>query len=466
MLFGVIVGCFSIYAQGTPTIYQDSSKNGIVNNYATSGSVGGYQWIDLGLPSGNKWADRNIGANSSNTAGGYYSWGETSTRSYYAWNYYKYNSSYDYSGRTLTKYCTDSYYGTVDEKVSLELIDDVATQKWGTEWRIPTKSDFQELLNYCTWTCVIDVSQNGYIVTSKVNGCSIFLPHYGRASAGARLEGGCYWSSTLSEQSNKAYYFVCSHNINTGKNIIMIDSVDRCIGFQIRPITTSSSSSAKALYLYSNGCNKPNKYIYSNSTTTTITAVPQNCQRFVRWSDGNTDNPRTILLSSDTTFTAVFAPNCFTITATSIHGTVTGSGTYNYGATAALTATNSDCYSFQTWSDGNTDNPRSVVVTQDSTFTALFVGTGYQETVKCTVVNESPYGTVSFTGEVIKDSNISLKATAPECSQFVKWSDNDTSNPRTLTVTQDSTLTAIFEKIQFNITLDADEEKGEVMEEK
>jgi len=145
------------------------------------------------------------------------------------------------------------------------------------------------------------------------------------------------------------------------------------------------------------------------------------------------------------------------------YGTITGAGFYSIGETATLTATNSDCYSFQKWSDGNTDNPRSVVVTKDSTFTAIFVGTGYQETVNCTVVNESPYGTVSFTGTVIKDSNISLKATAPECSKFVKWSDNDTSNPRNLTITQDSTLTAIFEKIQFNVSINtSDSIKGKV----
>jgi len=202
---------------------------------------------------------------------------------------------------------------------------------------------------------------------------------------------------------------------------------------------------------------------YNYNTNVSLKATPNEHYHFVKWSDGNTNNPRTITVTKDSTFTAVFALDQFTITATGEHGTVIGSGTYNYGATATLTATNSDCYSFQKWSDGNTENPRSVVVTQDSTFTAIFVGTGYQETVNCTVVNESPYGTVSFTGTVIKDSNISLHATAPECSQFVKWSDNDTSNPRNLIVTQDSTLTAIFEKIQFNVSINtSDSIKGKV----
>ena len=95
----------------------------------------GHEYVDLGLPSGLKWATCNVGASSPEVYGGYYAWGETEEKSSYSWSTYKWcNGSYD----TMTKYCTSSSYGTVDNKTTLDPQDDVAHVKWGGRWRMPT----------------------------------------------------------------------------------------------------------------------------------------------------------------------------------------------------------------------------------------------------------------------------------------------------------------------------------------
>ena len=115
-----------------------------------TGSHNGHDWVDLGLPSGLKWAVCNVGADSPEGYGFYFAWGETETKSRYSWNTYKWcNGSY----YTQTKYCTNSSYGTVDNKTTLDLSDDAARANWGGSWRMPTKAEQDELRNNCTWIC-------------------------------------------------------------------------------------------------------------------------------------------------------------------------------------------------------------------------------------------------------------------------------------------------------------------------
>jgi hypothetical protein len=157
-----------------------------------------YNAVDLGLPSGTLWADRNVGAATPEDYGDYFAWGETESKDYYDWSTYKWCNG---SATTLTKYCTQSSYGSVDGKTTLNLDDDAAYVNMGAKWRTPTYEELNELWTKCTWSKTTQNGVYGRKVTGP-NGNSIFLP-----SAGYRMDSnvnsvgtyGSYWSSMLHE---------------------------------------------------------------------------------------------------------------------------------------------------------------------------------------------------------------------------------------------------------------------------
>ena len=191
-----------------------------------------YKAVDLGLPSGIKWAAHNVGATKPEEYGGYYAWGEIEEKEYYSWSTYKWcNGSYD----TMTKYCTGIYYGTVDNKTVLDPEDDVAHVKWGGSWRMPTKAEQDELRNNCTWTWTTQNGVKGYKVTSKTNGNSIFLPAAGRRyGAGLNLSGsvGYCWSSSLDGDFSGSAYCLDFYGGSYDWG-----SDERCYGFSVRPVS-------------------------------------------------------------------------------------------------------------------------------------------------------------------------------------------------------------------------------------
>ena len=175
----------------------DTTNN---DNTTTTGETRG-EWVNLGLPSGLLWYSVNIGATSPEGYGDYYAWGETRTKDVYSWDTYTYGDYDSENGYTLYKYNTKSDYGTVDSKTTLESSDDVATQVLGNGARIPTKAEWQELLDNTTaeWTTVNGVYGCKYTAT---NGNSLFLPAAGyRYGSELSYAGslGYYWSASLYE---------------------------------------------------------------------------------------------------------------------------------------------------------------------------------------------------------------------------------------------------------------------------
>ncbi len=141
----------------------------------------------------------------------------------------------------------------------------------------------------------------------------------------------------------------------------------------------------------------------------------------------------------------VLVPYYNIIVTASEGGTATGDGKYNIGETATLTATPNEYYEFEKWSDGNTENPRTITVTQDSVFEAIFV-----ENPKYTITLHAENGTISGAEsgkQYYEGTALTLTATPNQGYTFAQWSDGNTDNPRTITVTQDSTFTAVFEEI-------------------
>ena len=114
---------------------------------------------------------------------------------------------------------------------------------------------------------------------------------------------------------------------------------------------------------------------YDNGTSVTITATANPGYEFVQWNDGNTNASRSVTVSSNITYTATFSAIPYTITVTSesdSKGTVSGGGTYSYGDVVYISATPKSGYAFSQWNDANTDNPRSITVTGNATYTAYF----------------------------------------------------------------------------------------------
>ena len=138
-----------------------SCQKGEPIDYQPTGTT---QLVDLGLPSGTLWAKDNIGATASNIAGRTFAWGETSSsKSKYDWSTYKY---WDVFNQGVTKYCFSSQMGKKDEIPFLQPEDDVATRVYGSNYRIPTPEEWQELVDNCVWELKEVDGVNVYEITN------------------------------------------------------------------------------------------------------------------------------------------------------------------------------------------------------------------------------------------------------------------------------------------------------------
>lgn len=173
---------------------------------------------------------------------------------------------------------------------------------------------------------------------------------------------------------------------------------------------------------------------YASGTQITLTATAAEHCHFTQWNDGNTQNPRNVTVAGNVTYTAHFATDQHQITANAQNptmGSVSGGGTYDYGTQVTLTATAANHYHFTQWSDGSTQNPRTITVTANATYTAQFAPEQYQVTV---VSNDPSMGSVSGGGTFDYGTQITLTATPYPDHVFLSWNDGNTQNPRTLIV--------------------------------
>ena len=203
------------------------------------------EMVDLGLPSGIKWASFNLGASKPEEYGGYYQWAGlqdvTDTSIYLNWGNCPYHTG-SVGNTGWTKYIPfgySSYWsgsGSPDNKTVLDTEDDVTHVKLGGKWRMPTKAEFEELYNNCTseWTTLNGV--NGRKFTSKKNGNCIFLPAAScRGSGGLGNAGssGFYWFSSLYPDLPFLAYYMYFDSFYVGTND---DGSHRFIGLSVRPV--------------------------------------------------------------------------------------------------------------------------------------------------------------------------------------------------------------------------------------
>ena len=216
------------------------------------GSIGGggttpstMEYVDLGLPSGLKWAKCNLGASKPSDYGDYYAWGETAPKADYTWATYKWMQAGQSESKYITKYTiADGETGGIwydssgtfigDGKTVLDAADDAATANLGSPWRMPTIGEIQELIDNCTWTWTTQDGVKGHQVDGP-NGNAIFLPAAGlRLDSGFRFAGGQgnYWSSSLYPDISKEARSLFLNS--SGRH--ELHYYNRSIGFSVRPV--------------------------------------------------------------------------------------------------------------------------------------------------------------------------------------------------------------------------------------
>ena len=216
------------------------------------GSIGGggttpstMEYVDLGLPSGLKWAKCNLGASKPSDYGDYYAWGETAPKAEYSLETYKWMQAGQSDWKYITKYTiADGETGAIwydssgnfigDNKTALVAADDAATAKLGSPWRMPTVDEIEELITKCTWTWTTQDGVNGYQVDGP-NGNAIFLPASGNrlytsiAYAGST---GRYWSGSLSMKGSETTRIIDFESDVSVRST----RIARHLGLPVRPV--------------------------------------------------------------------------------------------------------------------------------------------------------------------------------------------------------------------------------------
>ena len=202
-----------------------------------SGSYGGHDYVDLGLPSGTLWATCNVGSDTPEGYGDYFAWGETQPKTYFDWNTYKFSDVDSENNIRLTKYNTNSDFGIVDSLSTLEIKDDAATSQWGSGWCLPTLEQWEELRNNTTGIWTVRNGSSGFLFTAN-NGRCLFLPATTIASPYTEEVShlsGSYWSNLLYSNSPHFAWAFCFHI----DGIYDIYRTDRYHGMAVRPVCSA-----------------------------------------------------------------------------------------------------------------------------------------------------------------------------------------------------------------------------------
>ena len=225
-------------------------------------------------------------------------------------------------------------------------------------------------------------------------------------------------------------------------------------------------------------CATTMSYSMEHGARLTLQAQPDSGFVFQQWADGNTDNPRVVTVESDITYEAHYTalpaeeePTPVTMHTVVVKGDELCSTTQPYsiehGARLTLQAQPDSGFVFQQWADGNTDNPRVVLVESDITYVATYTALpnddepSDSDMVRCTIY--AGQCATPFTQQFKKGTELEIHATPNPCNRFVRWSDGNTDNPRTIVIQSNTTLYAEFAPDTFTIRVEsADETQGSV----
>lgn len=269
----------------------------------------------------------------------------------------------------------------------------------------------------------------------------------GTVSGGGTYQQG--QSCTLTATANAGYVFSKwtengqeIEGANATYSFTVIGSRDLVAHFMLRTYTITTS------VIPTTGGSATGGGTYNYGQNCTLTATANNGFTFIRWTTNgsavSTQNPYSFNVTVSGSYVAQFQQQSYTISTNvnpSGSGSVTGGGTYTYGQTCTLTASPANGYIFSQWQDGNTQNPRTITVTGNATYTATFMQDNYVITVNS---NPPAGGIISGGGAYHHGDVVTLTALANSGYFFDHWQDGNTDNPRTITVSGNATYTAYF----------------------
>ena len=182
--------------------------------------------IDMGLPNGTLWACCNVGASKPSDYGSYFAWGETQAKAEYSWETYRYSDGTNEGTTNIGGDIAGTAY-------------DAATANWGSDWRMPTWEQFEELTKNTTVEWTVKNGVKGMTFTGS-NGGAIFLPagnSQWRKSENPIGDRGCYWSSTAwKDYSSRGLYVTPNPTPRTTPYFTF-----RGGGLTIRPVSTRNN---------------------------------------------------------------------------------------------------------------------------------------------------------------------------------------------------------------------------------
>lgn len=234
----------------------NNSNGGNSSTGSKEGSVNGHDYVDLGLSV--KWAKCNVGAYTQEDFGNYYAWAETSTKtSYWAQTYKFYNEKTGTYNAPKSSICGTKY--------------DVATSLWGSQWRLPSQKEAQELVDRCTWKPISSKGVKGYEVTGP-NGAKIFLPKAGSFTGNDKgAKAGIFtqlWTGSFYKETD--FYFHAAQ-LTASDHKIYVEGGSVYDGVSVRPVTTASGSSSSEGSGNNSGNTGSSEDLYQTNFTFTAT---------------------------------------------------------------------------------------------------------------------------------------------------------------------------------------------------
>ncbi len=200
--------------ENEPTYLNQTRQIEVVEPKITKGFINGHEYVDLGLSV--KWATCNLGASSPEEYGNYYSWGELEIKDYY-----------------ISDSCVT--YGKKIPDIAGSNQHDAARINWGATWRMPTESEFKELINNCEFNWISISNVYGYKIVGP-NGNSIFIPaagYRGKDDTYNMSKNGQYWTSTPSKKDYECAQYFFFNDIGSKSTSFNF----RSLGMNIRPVS-------------------------------------------------------------------------------------------------------------------------------------------------------------------------------------------------------------------------------------